>query len=1314
MFDSTRIRGELTHIHKTLATLTVGAAGRGLAEELRAAIGATIAATIWGALFADCLRVVHCAASADGEILEEEVEALYELTYSIAHCYAGLLPDTYREFEVIGHDDVRRFLSCYAEDVGPFGRGAPEHWPGLVLCRRAAELGEGGALERYERLMSWLIAEACQVGKVGENEQRWKEKIAELHELREALAMSSNVIEPDVDLRVQAFLSGKRVFSSVQQASSIYEDDPFDVEAIHADVRETFAELLDRANAPEQDRGGGRMFLVLGDSGSGKTHLLRGLRHYVHEYRRGFVVYAQMSSTTDDYPRYLLQHVVDSLSHSYSGPRGDRSGLVELAHGLCEIGGEHLEEKLQRLYDDEWKSPEEADAHIVGLVDDLLLHEELATVDPALLHVLLSSLRPDSRVTSRVYKYLRCEELSPHDRKWIGGVASRAGKDAPQRMILSLGRVAYATRRAALVLMIDQMEQSIFDDSSGIAFRSAIDTLNALVENLPSAIAVIACLKDLYTAVKPSLTKFILDRLDDPKSVVLGVRRTYDEIESMVGRRLSWLFAEANAVYRPEAPIYPFPEDWMRSLEGSRTRDVLARCHRFQLECAAAGKIVEQPTEDHLPPPVAGQAMDLDKIGAAWNDALHGGGIEVPDDDQQILAVVAAAAKSCAEEVGASVVGTPVLNGTLRISLAKAAERVELSIGVTNNSFHRGSFGRQIETLRKEAKKAVPVAVRTSPFPRGPASDKTIAGLLKGGGRAEELDESALRALVAFQRFQPAATPAKVSEWLRRDRPLSGIPVISRIFDLERLKADPEPALLSPEVAPAHAAPQEIQKPTVRPESTSREPVREISPRAEKVNGSEMVKPARNGRRPGQRDPKAVSTAAATAPDGKVQSRRKKEPGSLETSAAEEEPEQDPGGDEEVQMSSALLVGTSVGFRTEPHHLETSELLRHTGVLGSSGSGKTTLALNLIEQVLERNVAVVMLDRKGDLAGYARPDWWQLTDDPARARRLAEQIDVRLFTPGNRGGRPLSLSVIPDLTSVPEHERDRMIRYSAQALGSMMRIGSSPSDSARMAILMQAISLLAERNAQAGIVDLIAMLESRDDALLARARLYDDKLFKRLLQDLETVRLSDAELFDDSAEKLSIETLIGRKADGKVPLAIVSTRFLGDVERIQSWVAHLLACLNRHLAKAPSVELHTILMIDEADMYLPAGAEKPATKEPLQDLLKRARAGGLGVMLASQSPGDLDYRSREQINTWFLGKIADRRSIEKMRPLFESKPAVGGKLGQLEMGRFVMLQEGGTADLERKPSMLRTDQLVESDLMSLARRGRELAAELLA
>ena len=61
------------------------------------------------------------------------------------------------------------------------------------------------------------------------------------------------------------------------------------------------------------------------------------------------------------------------------------------------------------------------------------------------------------------------------------------------------------------------------------------------------------------------------------------------------------------------------------------------------------------------------------------------------------------------------------------------------------------------------------------------------------------------------------------------------------------------------------------------------------------------------------------------------------------------------------------------------------------------------------------------------------------------------------------------------------------------------------------------------------------------------------------------------------------------------------------------------------------------------------------TAEPLQSLLKRARSAGLGIMLATQSPGDLDYKSRDQITSWFIGRVREDTALRKLRAAFQSE-----------------------------------------------------------
>ena len=126
-------------------------------------------------------------------------------------------------------------------------------------------------------------------------------------------------------------------------------------------------------------------------------------------------------------------------------------------------------------------------------------------------------------------------------------------------------------------------------------------------------------------------------------------------------------------------------------------------------------------------------------------------------------------------------------------------------------------------------------------------------------------------------------------------------------------------------------------------------------------------------------------------------------------------------------------------------------------------------------------------------------------------------------------------------------------------------------------------------------------------------------------------------------------------------------------------------------------------MFDEADIYMPA-MRKPATKEPMQDLLRRARSAGLGVMLATQSPGDLDYKSRDNILTWFVGRVAERTAIAKMQPLLsECRTNVKGKLARQSIGEFFMLRSGAVTEVKADRALMDTEQLAEDEICTLAR-----------
>ena len=732
-----QVQADLTGICRVLTNVVAGTRGRALIDDLRATVGGTTSEIVRQALFADCLRVVYSAVMADGVIEDGEIDALHEIIAAAAGHYATGLRSQYGEFAVIDRESARAFLDRYAADRGPFGQGARIRWPGLTLCRRAAELGEREALQRYTKTMTAMSAEASRLGRVADGDPR-RAHASELDELTRILASETTALAQGVDRRVQAFLAPCRVFSAVQQASSIFENDPFDVEAVHPEARASFEQLVAQAVRP-QVSDLGQMLVVLGDSGCGKTHLLRGFRRHVQEGNRGFVVYAQLQSRTEDYSRYLLFHLVESLSRRYSEQSG-RTGLRELASGLVRLARPPLRERLQQLADDTWDARGNLRDHVNELVDGLIGIPELTSFDTDLLRVLVYALRPDPRTTSSVYRYLRCDAMNDHDRRWIGDVTPRTRDDDPHWMIRALARFAAVTQRA-LVVMVDQVDLAGFEASSTKIFRRAIDALYRIVSETPSAVAVVACLSDLYNAARSELNRPALDRLENtPPIAKLQVNRSYAEIVAVVARRLSWLFAEHGTVHRPEQPVYPIPESELRQLENRRLRDVLEWCHQFQQQCAAAGKIIN--ADEPVTIEVRSRELDLDTIAAAWSEAIQAKDLEIPDDEEEILAVVAEAAKAYVHELGLLLVAPPYKNGVLRLQMSRDEDRAALAIAVVNRHYRGGAFTGQIESLRRRARGMVPIAVRTLEFPRGRACDKAMGQLVNMRGRGAYLDAS--------------------------------------------------------------------------------------------------------------------------------------------------------------------------------------------------------------------------------------------------------------------------------------------------------------------------------------------------------------------------------------------------------------------------------------------------------------------------------------------------------------------------------------------------------------------------------------------
>ncbi|MCX4243948.1 AAA family ATPase [Paraliomyxa miuraensis] len=1226
-----------------------------------------------GALLNDFGRVAYSCIQADHRITDEEIEHVYPIFYSLCSFLARVRP-AYRRFTGVGQDELRELLAWYAGDTAPFGARADEtRWIGLDVCRRTARMtGDEEPLEIYVRCQQRTMDRVFALGGTTPEEAAARTELDAMIELRRRLVEEprSAVADP----RLVAFCSpaGPPVFGAIAHAHQVWERDPFDAEMVHAEAREGFERLVDRVTASDADQRG-RILVVRGPSGAGKTHLMRAFRTYLHGRRRGFASYMQMTTRAEDYARYVLVNVIDALERPYDPPELTSSGLITLSDALAEDRRALSAEALANLREGDFDLAHVD--HVSPLVDRLLEQPAYHDFDPDLLRVLLYLQRREPKIRARVIKYLRCEHLNEYDARLLGGIAPRIDQDSPLRMIEQLGRLMARVGQFAFVLLIDQMEDVFNLDDTGARIARSVDVLRHVVDHVPTSVVVLSCLHDYYERIRGHLTRSALDRIEsDPAPVTLNAGRSLADIQQIVGLRLEHLYDRMGVRSHDDDPTFPICIKDLESLVNMRTRDVLDWCREFQARSVQRGGLTEPPTG--APPREHEKPLEVARIEQGWNDFRTSFTEAVPEDDDALLELLGLAATRVGQELEPALAFEALREG---VALVITGEGRPLVVGMGNRDARGGGLRKQLHALRELAGERMVGIVRCSEFPDNPRSRvfKELGELLRDGGRRVTVEDGDWRTIMAFRVFaQRHGDDPSFAAWRRQERPLSQLSSLRTLLMIDGTPSDRGSD--HPVVSADDPKGSDEGEPPPGERATDREPGIEQAPDAAGQNSS----------------PAAVASDDASlvlARDGSSRAMR----------------------------DTDLSVGQTAGITRAPVSMKLDDLVTHAAFLGSTGSGKTTLALNIIEQALERGIPALLLDRKGDLSTYARYGWWDAPGRDAaattRKQALRERVEVVVYTPGTPGGRDLGLTVVPaGLGDMSSQDRSQTCRQAAAAICAMLNYKGSSSDLARQSVLAKALEVLGQLTTEEiGLEHVIQLIGEEDPTLINAVGRLDIRHFARLVDHLETLRLSKGELLSSHSERLDPVQLLGLgRNDGKVQLSVVSTKFLGDNASIDFWVARMLSELARWASRNPSPHLQALALFDEADIYMPA-LRKPATKEPMQDLLRRARSAGLGLLLATQSPGDLDYKSRDNILTWFLGRVAENTAIAKMQSLLsESRTNVRGKLARQRIGEFFMLRSGSVTEFKADRSLMDTEQLAEDEIRELAcRRTRPIGTD---
>jgi hypothetical protein len=382
---------------------------------------------------------------------------------------------------------------------------------------------------------------------------------------------------------------------------------------------------------------------------------------------------------------------------------------------------------------------------------------------------------------------------------------------------------------------------------------------------------------------------------------------------------------------------------------------------------------------------------------------------------------------------------------------------------------------------------------------------------------------------------------------------------------------------------------------------------------------------------------------------------------------------------------------------------DSKDLTTHAVCVGMTGSGKTGLCLALLEEAAIDGIPAIAIDPKGDLGnllltfpelkpadfrswidpaeatrrGLGADEFAAQTakvwrdglaswgQDPARIARFREAVDLAIYTPGSNAGLPLtvlrSFAAPPPATLENADALRERITAAVSGLLGLLGIDADPLRS-REHILLSSLLDAAWRGGRD--LDMATLIREIQQPPFAKIGFMDLESFYpakerfSLAMSLNNLLASPGFSTWMEGEALDVQRLL-YTAQGKPRLSIVSIAHLSDPERMFFVTILLNEVIAWMRSQSGTSSLRALLYMDEVFGYFPPTANPPA-KTPMLTLLKQARAYGLGVVLATQNPVDLDYKGLSNAGTWFLGRLQTERDKARVLDGLEGASSAAG------------------------------------------------------
>ena len=368
-----------------------------------------------------------------------------------------------------------------------------------------------------------------------------------------------------------------------------------------------------------------------------------------------------------------------------------------------------------------------------------------------------------------------------------------------------------------------------------------------------------------------------------------------------------------------------------------------------------------------------------------------------------------------------------------------------------------------------------------------------------------------------------------------------------------------------------------------------------------------------------------------------------------------------------------------------------AKLNTHALCVGMTGSGKTGLGLGLLEEAAIDGIPALVIDPKGDMANlcltfpHLSPEeflpwvdseearlkgltpeayaqklsaqwqegiaaWGQTTD---RIRLLRENADLTVYTPGSAAGEALSmldsLDAPPPSLAQDFNSLNSLVASTAAALLSLLGIEADPIQSREtilISTILQTVWLRGENLSLASLIGYIQNPPTDQVGVLDWETFYPQAERQNLALRFNSLLASPSFSGFLQGRPLDIDSLL-YNAQGKAKISIISIAHLSDQERMFFVTLFLNRLLAWTRAQTGSQSLRALFYMDEIFGYFPPVANPPS-KQAILTLLKQARAYGLGLVLATQNPADLDYKGLANIGTWWIGRLQTERDRARL------------------------------------------------------------------